>query len=215
MAKSSDGSWYLWGYNHMFQAQIHERFVQSFQTDPIESMFGGYERTIAITESGAYIWGVGANNIGDVMNRAPYVYENDDNTQPKIKAISAVSNFNNAMILLEDGTIRMIGIESDISRLLPVELTDGSIKVVDIGVTIYNAFALDETGKVHIWGSDAFGLTNAAIPEGADINIKSLGVGYEHAVTLSNDGTVYAWGNNSIKQINIPKNATNIDHIFC
>lgn len=196
MAKDDTGKWYLWGYNHQLQAQIHDRFVAAFQTDPIVNLFGGYERTIAITESGAvYIWGVGANNVGDVMLRSPYVYyQNGDNTQPRIKAIQAASNFNNAMILLEDGTIRMIGIASDISRELPVEFTDGSIRFVDIGVTIYNAFALDDTGKVHVWGSNAFSLTHEYIPEGADTNIKSLGVGYEHAVTLSNDGTIYAWG---------------------
>lgn len=216
MAKDDTGKWYLWGYNHQLQAQIHDRFVTAFQTDPIVNLFGGYERTVAITESGAvYIWGVGANNVGDVMLRSPYVYyENGDNTQPRIKAVSAVSNFNNAMILLEDGTIRMIGIASDISRELPVEFTDGSIRIVDIGVTIYNAFALDDTGKVHVWGSNAFSLTYEYIPEGADTNIKSLGVGYEHAVTLSNDGTVYAWGDNNIKQIDIPSKVQNIDRIF-
>lgn len=216
MAKDSNGRWYMWGYNHMQQAQIHERFVQALQTDPIDKMFGGYERTIAITQSGAvYIWGVGANNVGDVMTRSPYIYyQNNDNTQPRIKAVQAVSNFNNAMILLEDGTIRMIGIASDISRELPIELTNGTVKVVEIGVTIYNAFALDETGRVHVWGSDAFGLTNDSIPEGAITNIKSLGVGYQHAVTLSNDGTLYAWGDNNIRQTNIPSNATDIQRIF-
>lgn len=216
MAKDSNGKWYLWGYNHMNQAQIPDRFVQAFQNDPIRDMFGGIERTAAITESGAiYIWGVGANNIGDVMNRSPYVYyEDNDTTKPQIKAVSVTMNFNNALVLLEDGTIRMIGVQSDVARAIPVELTNGTINVIQIGLTIYNGFALGSNGRVYVWGDDAFGLTNANIPEGADTNIKSMGIGYEHAVTLSNDGKVYAWGNNRIKQIDLPNNLDNIERIF-
>lgn len=216
MAKDSNGRWYLWGYNHMQQASIPEKFTAAFQTDPIVELFGGIERTAAITESGAlYIWGVGANNIGDVMNRSPYIfYQDNDQTKPRIKAISVATNFNNAMVLLEDGTIRMVGVNSDVARLIPVSLTNGDIDIVEIGLTIYNGIALDSTGKLHVWGDDAFGLTNANIPEGADTNIKSIGIGYQHVVTLTNDGKVYAWGDNRIKQIDLPGGLDNIESIF-
>ena len=53
MAKDDTGKWYPWGYNHQLQVQIHDRFVEAFKTDLIMNIFGGYERTIVITESGA------------------------------------------------------------------------------------------------------------------------------------------------------------------
>jgi len=217
IATDDQGNHYFWGYNHQKQAEIYPSFAQSFAMDPIVFLEGSYERTLAITESGAiYIWGVGANNPGDIMNRSPYrFYENDDDTQPVIKAVSAVANFNNALVLLEDGTIRVIGITSDVRNTLPVDLIDGTKTVVQIGLTTYNAFALDSEGEVHIWGANSFRLTDQHVPEGATTNIKQLGVGYEHVVTLSNDGVVYAWGRDILNQSTPPRRmGDNIEQIF-
>ncbi|MDO9629948.1 MAG: hypothetical protein Q7I99_08595 [Acholeplasmataceae bacterium] len=183
IAVDDQGVVYLWGYNHQFQAQIHERFVSNFASDKIVFVKGGIERTIAITESGAvYIWGVGANNVGDVMNRSPYMFYEDEAKTIPIKAVDVVSNFNNALVLLEDGTIRFIGIASDAVLTLPPELQDGTVEVTQIGLTIYNAFAVDSNGNLYVWGATSFSLHGDFIPEGAKTNVKQLGVGYEHAV---------------------------------
>lgn len=208
IAVDDQGNHYLWGYNHQQQAQIATRFASDFASDPIVFIEGSYERTLAITESGAlYIWGVGTNNPGDIMNRSPYFFYEvvGDETSPRVKAVKAVANFNNALVLLEDGTIRIIGITSDVRNEMPTDLMDGSTTVVDIGLTTYNAFALDSNGNVHVWGADSFDLTGRHVPEGALTNIKQIGVGYEHVVTLSNDGTLYAWGKNEYGQTEIPR----------
>jgi peptide/nickel transport system permease protein len=214
IAVDDQGEIYLWGYNHQFQAQIHDRFVANFQADPIIYIKGGIERTLAITESGAvYIWGVGANNVGDVMNRAPYYfYEEDEVTV--IKAVDVVSNFNNALVLLEDGTVRLIGVSSDVVATLPPALQNGSVQVAQIGLTIYNAFAVDTNGNLYVWGATSFGLHDQYIPDAAKTNIKQLGVGYDHVAVLTNDGEVYAWGDNQLGQTNVPSNLSNIREIF-
>jgi peptide/nickel transport system permease protein len=212
MAVDADGNMYFWGYNHQQQAQIHERFIlgNTFQLDPITYLKGGFERTMAITESGAvYIWGVGANNIGDVMRGSPYIYY-DEFLNP-IKAVDVVSNFNNALVLLEDGTVRLIGVQSDLVNTLPDELIDGSVEVTQIGVTVYNAFAVDSNGNLYVWGATSFGVHGPFIPEEAKTNVKQLGVGYEHAVVLTEDGHVYAWGNNDVRQTELPRSIRNAD----
>ncbi|MBU1143685.1 MAG: ABC transporter permease subunit [Firmicutes bacterium] len=214
IAVDDQGEIYLWGYNHQYQAEIHSRFVTSFANDPIVLIKGGIERTLAITESGAvYIWGVGANNVGDVMNRAPYYfYEEDEVTV--IKAVDVVSNFNNALVLLEDGTVQLIGLQSDVALTMPAELQDGSVEITQIGLTIYNALAVDTNGNLYVWGATSFSLHGDFIPEGAKTNVKQLGVGYDHAVVLTNDNKVYAWGNNDLGQTEVPKNIDDVRDIF-
>lgn len=214
MAVDDQGEVYFWGYNHQYQAQIHERFVDDFEADPITFVKGGFERTTAITESGAvYVWGVGANNIGDVMNRSPYYFYEADNTTI-IKAVDVVSNFNNLLVLLEDGTIRYIGLKSDIVETTIPELQDGSVTITQIGLTTYNALALDSNGELYVWGAESFGMHDEYVPEKARTNVKQLGVGYEHAVVLTNSGEIYAWGKNDVNQIEVPANTGDVKEIF-
>lgn len=202
-AMSDTGALFFWGYNHQQQAQVHERFVETFQTNPVVSIHGGMERTLAITEDGSvYIWGVGANNIGDVMNRSPYRYFDEAGNQ--IKAVQVESNFTNALVRLEDGTVRLIGVRSEVFLTLPPELQDGSITVVDIGLTTYNAFAVGSNGQLFAWGESSFGMVGDSIPSETLMNTKEIYTGYDHAVVLTNDNQLVAWGDNQLNQTNIP-----------
>ena len=213
MAVADTGEIFFWGYNHQQQAQIHERFVDTFQTNPIVTIQGGMERTLAITEDGSiYVWGVGANNLGEVMNRSPYRFFDESGAQ--IKAVQMDSNFNNILVRLEDGTIRMIGVRSEVFSTLPAELQDGSVDVVDIGLTTYNAFAVSSNGTLYGWGEASFGMIGDSIPPAARSNVQRILTGYEHAVVLTNDGQVISWGDNQLNQSSVPDFNGSVDQLF-
>ncbi|MBU1144793.1 MAG: ABC transporter permease subunit [Firmicutes bacterium] len=214
MAIDDQNNAYLWGYNHFSQSSIDERYVDDFLTDPIVYLEGGFDRTIAITESGAvYVWGVGATDIlGNPMRRSPYIYLDGD-SQP-IKAVKAIANSTNLMVLLEDGTIRIEGTLDDVRVFAPAELKDGSIEIVQIALTLRNAFAVDSNGILYAWGSASDSMLDTYIPTEALTNIKDLQSGYQHVVVLTNDGNVYSWGDNSLGQIDIPEKLSNVDEIF-
>jgi peptide/nickel transport system permease protein len=213
IALADTGELFFWGYNHQQQAQIHERFEGMFDDNPITYIKGGMERTLAITEDGSiYIWGVGANNLGEIMNRSPYRYFDEDGNQ--IKAVQLESNFNNVIVRLEDGTIRLIGLRSDVFATMPEELTNGSVNVVDVGLTTYNAFAIDSEGRFYAWGADSFEMEGEFVPLPVRFNAAQLYAGYEHVVVLTRDGELYAWGDNQLNQTNIPTIRGDVDQVF-
>jgi len=213
IALADTGELFFWGYNHQQQAQIHERFEGMFDDNPITYIKGGMERTLAITEDGSiYIWGVGANNLGEIMNRSPYRYFDEDGNQ--IKAVQLESNFNNVIVRLEDGTVRLIGLRSDVFATLPEELRDGSVNVVDVAITAYNAFAIDSNGRFYAWGADSFQMEGNFVPLPVRFNAAEVHAGYEHVVVLTRDGELYAWGDNQLNQTNIPTIRGDIDKVF-
>lgn len=221
MAVDDQDNIYFWGKNHMQQAQIDPRYAAAIETDPLVYLEGGYDRTIGITESGAtYVWGVGTKIVGQPLLRSPYIYLDGD--ENPIKAVQAVANNTNMVVLLEDGTIRVEGSNSDLKRKTPAALTDGSVIVTKVAVTYENAFAIDDQGNLYAWGSSSRSLINVEnnqgetikyIPDEALTNIADIQTGYEHAVVLTNDGKVYAWGSNALRQLNLPK-LDNVDEIF-
>jgi len=208
---------YFWGYNHQQQAQIHTRFteINAFQSDPIRFVKAGIDKTAVITESGKlYIWGVGANNPGDSIRRTPYVFTELDDENIILKAVDVEYNVGNVIVLLENGSIRVVGTQNDVFFTTPIELTDGTVTVTQIGVSDYNAFAVDSTGKLYVWGSVSFGLHEAYVPEEAKTNVKTLAVGYQHAIVVTNDGNIYSWGDNHYNQTEIPRNLSDVDKLF-
>ena len=221
IAIDDEGKFYFWGKNHMSQASIDERYVDDFESDPIVSLEGGYDKTIAITESGSvYVWGVGTNIFGQPLLWSPYQYFDESDNQ--IKAVQAVANNTNLAILLENGQVRVEGTNNALRKDIPAGIKDGSIVVTQIAITLDNIFAVDATGNLHVWGSKSLGLMDVYnnqnelvrfIPEGASTNIKELQTGYEHAVVLTNDGKVYAWGPSGYNQLDVPS-TEDVDAIF-
>lgn len=215
MAMDDQGQIYFWGYNQVGQSEIPERFVETFKTDPIVWLNGDIDKTIGITEKGlVYVWGAAASQIGNPLRASPYGRNKIDANGNQIKAIEAYSAISTLVVLFEDGTIEVYGQSNEIRTELPVELTNGSIKIKQIAVTMYNAIALDSTGKIHIWGSKTNFVDDAYVPAGARENIKSVHAGHAHVAVLTNDGKVIAWGENPIGQTDVPANLNNVAELF-
>jgi peptide/nickel transport system permease protein len=214
MAISDNNEFFFWGYNHMQQGQIATQFENAFSNDPIISLFGGIDMTSAVTQSGkAYIWGSGTENPGSPLLSSPYIMQ--DSTV--VQSISL--NYSNALLLSNEGTIRVLGqfnglrlqIPSSISPTTPIE---DRVKVNAAYLTLHNGLAVDENKNLVVWGSINDGMNDDSIPAEAKENIAQLAVGYSHAVVLSENGNVYAWGRNDLGQLDVPQFTKPVEKVF-
>jgi peptide/nickel transport system permease protein len=215
MAMDDQGKIYFWGYNQVGQSEIPERFAEALKNDPIKWLNGDIDKTIAITESGlVYVWGAGAAQIGNPLRASPYGRDKIDSNGKQIKALKAYSGISTMIVLFEDGTVQAYGQSNEIRTELPDNLTDGSIFVKDIAVTMYNAIALDDKGSIHVWGSKTNFVDDVHVPANARNNIRSVHAGNSHVAVVTNDGKVYAWGENQIQQATVPNNLNNVEKLF-
>ncbi|NLA78592.1 MAG: ABC transporter permease subunit [Erysipelothrix sp.] len=83
----------------------------------------------------------------------------------------------------------------------PKELEKVGVRNISGGRSF--ATAVDNNGKVHVWGTDLSGVKN--IPDELNgIDIVKVTAGDQHIVALSSTGTVYAWGRDNHKQGSVP-----------
>jgi peptide/nickel transport system permease protein len=215
MAVADNGEIFFWGYNQVGQAEIPERFVDTFKNDPLVLLNGDIDKTVGITEKGlVYVWGAGASQIGNPLRASPYGREKLDANGNQIKAIDAQTGISTLIVLFEDGTVEAFGQSNELRTEMPTSLSDGSLNIKQIAVTLYNGIALDDTGKIHVWGSDTNFVNNASIPEAAKTNIKSVHAGHAHVAVVTNDGNVIAWGDNTVGQANVPSNLKDVERLF-
>ncbi len=123
----------------------------------------------------------------------------------------AVSPYN-VVLLLDDGTVRTIGRQGSSVATIPPHLTDGSINLVQITVANNTAAALDDTGKVHLWGDQS---ANMRIADDAPTNITFIASGRSSLYALTEDKQIYAWGLNKFDIVSgANKNTKNVETIF-
>jgi peptide/nickel transport system permease protein len=215
MAIADSGEIYFWGYNQVGQAEIPERFIETFKNDPLVSLNGDIDKTIGITEKGlVYVWGAAASQIGNPLRASPYGRDKIDANGNQIKAIDAQTGISTMIVLFEDGTLSAYGQSNELRTELPEELTNGTINVKQIALTLYNGIALDDNGNIHVWGSRTNLVDGPNIPEAAKTNIKSVHAGHAHVAVVTNDGKVFAWGENAVGQTNVPNNLDNVDRLY-
>jgi len=83
--------------------------------------------------------------------------------------------------------------ESDLDQLGPVPSTLSDFNIVQVSVGSNFALALDDTGRVHAWGTeDIYGLTD--VPDEALSNVSKITAGLSFAYVLKADGSVFGWG---------------------
>ena len=215
MAVADNGEIFFWGYNQVGQAEIPERFIETFKNDPLVTLNGDIDKTVGITEKGlVYVWGAGASQIGNPLRASPYGREKLDANGNQIKAIDAQTGISTLIVLFEDGTVEAYGQSNELKTEMPLSLTDGSLNIKQIGITLYNGIALDDTGKIHVWGSNTNYVNNENIPEDAKTNIKSVHAGHAHVAVVTNEGKVLAWGDNTVGQANVPNNLKDVQRLF-
>ena len=113
-------------------------------------------------------------------------------------------NSYNMVLILKDGTIGTVGVSGNEFSAVPEHLKDGSTKVVKAKMSFNNGIALDDQGKIHVWGANDYNLKKG-IPE---INEKVVDIAATRnsLFAVGESGKVYGWGDNSLGELNIPQN---------
>lgn len=83
----------------------------------------------------------------------------------------------------------------------PKELEENGVR--DIAAGRSYSIAVDNNGKVYVWGSDSSGVKD--IPQDLiGIDVIKVASGDQHVLAISSSGKVYAWGRNNHNQGSVP-----------
>lgn len=222
VAIDENNEFYFWGNNRLFQDQYESnpdlmRVLMMDQLEIKQLEASNQFSAILDADGNVYLWGNpsitdlecrNAERETEGMDHAPRKY------QGNIEKIALTSN--TYISLLKDGTVAYTGLKGDspLAGNLPKELTNGSVKVVDIAASSQAAAAVDETGKVWIWGVATHGEKN--VPEMSAKPVKLYGGRY-HFTALLENGDVVSWGDNMYGQSDVPESVQNdqIADLFC
>lgn len=205
LALDDQGNFYGWGYFGHNQTKMPDDVKAEIEEagTSIRQILAATMWSAVVTEdNNLHIWGSSQATMNFKLGR-----------KVRGHVVKAAPGDNNMALLLDDGTVTIIGDKSSEYYLnLPEELTDGSVKVVDIASSNRNAIALDENGNIYCWGANQDGLN--AIPEGVNGNVAAVESGYRHFNAILKDGTVASWGSNALKQTNVPADLDNVTAVF-
>ncbi len=203
VAVDKDNNFYSWGYNGNRQTDIPSTLTNAFNNESlsIKKMEAKSQYTAVLLSNGEmHLWG---------STQAETTMLISSRLQGRIVDFSGGDN--NIALLLDDGTIAIIGDRgSEVSQLIPEELIDGSVNVTKVVSSNRAMLAIDDEGNLYSWGSVQNNLIN--IPEMASkpVDIYS---GYNNFIVLQENNSLIAWGSNQFSQISNDK-ITNVQTVF-
>ena len=147
----------------------------------------GFQFTAALTEDGnLYVWG--NQNMADIKVKKAL--------QGHVKKVALTTY--GYIALLDDGSVAYGGLKKNAFSNIPENLSSG---VVDISATGDTCAAVDENGKITVWGNIEHGLRDIPEMESKPVGLYS---GLNHYTALLEDGTVVSWGDNGHQQATVP-----------
>lgn len=193
---NEDGQVFAWGNNRQGQTRIpyEVEFVD------IKDIYAGYQLSIIVTEDGRTIH-FGSTMINDYDEFHQYQGQIDKITMTQDAVIG----------LTYDGEVVYLGSQVNAYSNIPENMG----RVIDIASTASTVAAVNDEGKVFVWGNVTASKGEGNVPE-TDSKIVSIQGGRFHYTALTEDGKVLAWGANYYNQINVPEklNNTTVKQLF-
>jgi len=208
VAKDDQGYFYAWGHYGHGQTYIPNDVNNDMMMDGFKSIvkMAAMTRWTAILGDNGYVYLWGSMQASQSFVA---LYAAD-------RAVDIAAGDNHVVLLHRDGTVSVVGQPgTEMMEQVPAALQDGSVKVVSIAATNRNALALDDTGKLWLWGSAEYRIID--MPEISG-NVISMDGGYKNFVVATDEGEIIIWGSNELKQLELPKNLqgknTGVAHVF-
>lgn len=222
VAIDDENNFYFWGNNRLGQDRYQSNsdlnralLMGKLEVKQLEA--GNQFSVILDTEGNVYLWGNSAN--ADLECRQTEREEEGMTYAPRkfqgnIEKVAVTSNA--YVCLLKDGTVAYTGYQKDsaLNTNLPTELKDGSVKIVDIAASSQCVAAVDENGKVYVWGVSTHGEKDVPAMESYPVKIYG---GRFHFTALLENGDVVSWGDDMYGQASVPGSVQDeqIVDLFC
>lgn len=181
---------YGWGNNSFDQLKLPVVNKDKMLKEGIVKLKGGDQYTAAMTKANnLYVWG---STMGNNLHRIP------KRLAGKVADFTVSST--NIVVITTDGTIDVFGARGgQIYEDIPEKLQDGSLKIVDVAMTLYSGAALDDQGVVHTWGANMENTLD--VPDFGGEKVLGVYGGREYFVARTESGKVYTWGLNNYREV--------------
>jgi len=154
----------------------------------IKEIYAGYQCSLVLTEDGHTIF-FGNDRNNDYVEFHPYQY--------KIQKVALTADA--VMGLTFDGEVVYLGSQQNSYINIPKNMG----KVIDIAATASTVAAVNEAGKVFVWGNVSADKGEGNIPE-IDGKVVKLEAGRFHYTALTDQNKIVTWGSNILKQTDVP-----------
>lgn len=185
LALNDQGKLFAWGSDRQKQSSIPKEVTQ---LNNIVDIKAGYQCSVVLTSDGRIFF------FGNSLNND---YSAGHKYQGKLAQIELTSDA--VMGLTFDGQVVYLGSQKNSYANIPENMG----KVVDIAATASTMAAVNDQGKVFVWGNVSNKWNESSVPE-TDSKIVSIQGGRYHYTALTEDGKVIAWGANQFNQSTIP-----------
>lgn len=191
---TEDNQIYGWGNNSFDQTKMPPMSESQIKEEGIKKLGAGVQYSAILTnKKNLIVWG---STLASRLNMIP------STIQGQVEDFDTSSI--NMLVAKTDGTIQLIGVMGAENQTnMPKELTDGSVKVKKVALTSNSAAAVDEDGKVYVWGPNRAGVTGDKVPkfDGKIVDIKG---GETTFTALDENGKIYNWGLDNYGELNTP-----------
>jgi alpha-tubulin suppressor-like RCC1 family protein len=212
--------------------EVTPTWTQFAATAPTEIAAGGEHSLVLTADGKVYAWGdnsYGQLGNNDTPNNSPIPFPVLDPSltdffpsgSATATAISAGEWHSLAITMLNgsstvwawgNNTFGQLGDNTTVSKGIPQEVTTlAGVTVTAIAAGGQHSLALDSTGQVYAWGSNAYGqlgdgtttnqLTPQLITALTGVTVVAIAAGDKHSLALDGNNQVYAWGLNSDGQL--------------
>ncbi len=190
VALDENGGIYVWGNERLGQARLPQEIkgaMRKNQNLKFTQIEAGYQFSAAVTEDGQlYLWG--NSNMADLNLKKEY--------QGQIQKVALTTY--SCIALLKDGSVVYGGLQKNAFTDVPENLSSG---IVDIAATGSTVAAVDEEGKITVWGNMVNGENE--VPDMESKPVKLYG-GLNHYTALLENGDVVTWGSDTHDVTNVP-----------
>ena len=196
---TDDNQIYGWGNNSFQQTQMPAKQESQIKQEGIAKLGAGVQYSVVLTKNkNLVVWG---STLASRLNLIP------STVQGKVEDFDTSAI--NMLVRKTDGSIELLGVrgaENDTN--MPEELKDGSVKVADVALTSNSAAAIDEDGKLYVWGPSRSKLSGDNIPKFKSPLVKIEG-GDTTLTALDKEGNIYTWGVDNYGELKSPEGKFN------
>lgn len=191
---TEDNEIYGWGNDSFKQTKLPPMKESQVKQEGIKKLGAGVQYSVILTEkNNIIVWGSTMNSRLDLIP-----------SEVQGNVVDFATNGTNILTILKDGSTKLLGVRgAEVDLGAPDEIKNNKVKISKVALTTNSAAALDENGKLYVWGPARDSLSGSNIPK-FEADIVDIEGGTSHFTALDKNGKIYSWGNNNYGEADSP-----------